>query len=235
MAIGEIAEACGIPLPTAHRLLKTLSERGYIRRYSNRHYALGSRLLSLGLTVHALLGAEARTLLLRLADELEQTATLAVLSGDRAEYLAHVPSIYTTRTSVELGRRVELHNTSVGKAILASLPIQEVRDIVRRAGLPRVTEFTVASEGELLAQLAEIRTRGYALAEEEREMGIRAVAVPVPGSLISPMAISIIGPLERLTLDAVQRAVPILQAAASEFSQQIELTAVNGKDGDNRD
>ena len=223
MAIGEVAEACGIPLPTAHRLLKTLADRGYIRRLSNRHYALGSRLLSLGLSVNALLGAEARTLLLRLVDELEQSATMAVLSGDRAEYLAHVPSMHTTRTSVELGRRVELHSTSVGKAILASLPLQEVRDIVRRAGLPKATEFTVTSEGALLAQLVEIRQRGYAIADSEREVGIRALAVPIPGSLISPMAISIIGPVERLTEAAVGQAIPVLQAAAAEFSRQISL------------
>lgn len=224
MAIGEIAEACGIPLPTAHRLLKTLSDRGYIRRYSNRHYVLGSRLLSLGLTVHALLGNEARAMLMCLADELEQTATLAVLSGDRAEYLAHVPSIHTARASVELGRRVELHNTSIGKALLAVLPVHEVREILRRTGLPRATDFTIVSEGELLVQLAEVRARGFALADQERELGIRAVAVPIPGSLISPMAISIIGPPDRLSLDQVCRAIPRLQAAAKEFSQQIELT-----------
>lgn len=221
MAIGEVAEACGIPLPTAHRLLKTLADRGYIRRLSNRHYALGSRLLSLGMSVNALLGAEARTLLLRLVDELEQSATMAVLSDDKAEYLAHVPSMHTTRTSVELGRRVELHNTSVGKAILALLPPREVRDVIRRTGLPRTTEFTVVSEGTLLAQLVEIRQRGYALVDSEREVGIRALAVPIPGSLISPMAISIIGPVERLPDAAVEKAIPILQAAAAEFSRQV--------------
>ena len=218
MAIGEIATASSIPLPTIHRLLRTLVERGYMRQLPNRQYALGFRLVPLGVAANAMVGSTAQTVLEELVEQLGETANLAILSGDHAEYVAQVPSRHAMRMFTEVGRRVEMHCTGVGKALLAQLDDQQVHAIVDRVGMPAYTPHTLTSEPELGAALATIRDRGYALDEQEQETGVRCVAVPVSAGLTSWMAVSVSGPLTRMTDDMVSRAVPLLQAAADRIA-----------------
>jgi IclR family acetate operon transcriptional repressor len=221
MAIGEIATVSDIPLPTIHRLLKTLVERGYMRQLPNRRYALGFRLIPLGLTANALLGTATKPALATLVAELGETANLAVLTEDHAEYVAQVPSPHAMRMFTEVGRRVNLHSTGVGKAILSTLDEKEVGAIVRRVGLPPQTANTITTEQSLNAALDRIKTRGYALDEEEQELGVRCVAVPLPGNALSPMAVSVSGPLARVTDQFVERAVPLLHMVAKQLSDDI--------------
>jgi IclR family acetate operon transcriptional repressor len=106
------------------------------------------------------------------------------------------------------------HCTAVGKAMLASSPDDEVRALLGRTGLPRHTEHTVTDPEELLAQLAEVRERGYAVDEGEQEVGVRCVAVAVPGSTLR-LAMSVSGPAPRMSDELVVHAVPVLQDAAA--------------------
>ncbi len=214
MAIGEIATATDIPLPTIHRLLRTLVERGYMRQLPNRRYALGFRLVPLGVAANATVGATAQSILSELVEELGETANLAILSGDYAEYVAQAPSRHAMRMFTEVGRRVEMHSTGVGKAILAQLDDRQVHAIVGRVGLPGYTSHTIVTESALVEALGSIRERGYALDEQERDTGVRCVAVPVSAGPGSWMAVSISGPVTRMSDDLVARAVPLLRAAA---------------------
>ncbi len=134
LTIGEIAAATDVPLPTVHRLLATLVDRGYMRQMSNRRYALGFRLVPLGATASSMVGADTEAVLGRLVDALGETANLAILSGSHAEYVAQVPSRHTMRMFTEVGRQVDLHCTGVGKALLAQLDDARVRTVVRRVG-----------------------------------------------------------------------------------------------------
>lgn len=218
MSIGDIAAGVGVPPSTAHRLLKTLVTRGYMRQLPNRRYALGFRLLPLGLTANTLLGADAGPLLSKLVSELGETANLAILSGDRAEYVAQVPSAHAMRMFTEVGRKVDLHCTGVGKALLAQLETDVVCDIIRRTGLEPKTPHTITTENALLAELEVISERGYAIDEQEQELGARCVAVAVPGRLLSPMALSVSGPVARMTDRLLERAVPLLVKYASRFA-----------------
>jgi IclR family transcriptional regulator, acetate operon repressor len=215
LAIGEIAASSDIPLPTIHRLLRTLVERGYMRQLPNRRYALGHRLVPLGIAAAATVGAGADAVLSGLVDQLGETANLAVLSGDHAEYVAQVPSRHSMRMFTEVGRRVELHCTGVGKALLAQLDADHVRAIVRRVGLSAYTPHTLTDEPALLASLEAIREQGYAVDEEEQELGVRCIAMPVVIGSTSWMAVSVSGPLSRMTDDVVDRAVPLLREAAA--------------------
>lgn len=221
MAIGELAFASGLPLPTIHRLLRTLVDRGYMRQLPDRRYALGFRLVPLAVTANAMIGATAQSMLADLVEELGETANLAALSGDRAEYVAQAPSRHSMRMFTEIGRRVELHCTGVGKALLAQLDDAQVEAIVHRAGMPAHTPHTMGTFRELKAALADIRRKGYALDEQEQEIGVRCVAVPVPGGLAPGMALSVSGPLPRMTDQLVKRAVPRLQRAAHTLSSQV--------------
>ncbi|KQP64498.1 IclR family transcriptional regulator [Nocardioides sp. Leaf307] len=213
LTIGEIAAATDLPVPTTHRLLRTLVDRGYMRQMPNRRYALGFRLVPLGATAGSTVGVDTEGVLSGLVDALGETANLAVLSGSRAQYVAQVPSRHTMRMFTEVGRQVDLHSTGVGKALLAQLDDDRALEHVRRVGLAPQTEHTLATEADLLADLALVRERGYALDEQEQEAGVRCVAVAVGPGPTSWMAVSVSGPVTRMTDDLVARAVPLLHAA----------------------
>jgi IclR family acetate operon transcriptional repressor len=214
--IGELAAVSGLPLPTVHRLLGTLIARGWVHQLPNRRYALGARLASVGAVAGRMVGAGAHGVLARLVEATGESANLAVRSGAYAEYVAQVPSRHAMRMFTEVGRRVELHCTGVGKAILAALDDEEVREIVEVVGLSAYTEHTVSTSKELFAELARIRERGYAIDEQEQELGVRCVAVALPGAG-RWQALSVSGPVTRMTEEAVARAVPVLVAAAAGF------------------
>lgn len=218
LGIGQIADATGLAQSTVHRLLQTLVERGYMRQLPDRRYALGFRLVPLGAAANQLVGVGAERLLGELVRELGETANLAVLAGDRAEYVAQAPSSHSMRMFTEVGRRVDLHATGVGKALLAQLADADVDAIVRRTGLPQYTPHTIATAVGLHASLAEIRARGYALDEQEQELGVRCVAVAVGSATPIQAAVSVSGPLTRMDDALVDRAVPLLQAAAQALS-----------------
>lgn len=211
--IGDVAAAAGLPVPTTHRLLRTLVDRGYVRQLPSRRYALGHRLVPLGAIAGTVAGADSHDVLAALVDALGETANLAVLSGPRAEYVAQVPSRHTMRMFTEVGRQVDLHCTGVGKALLARLDDERALELVRRVGMARRTEHTLVTEDALLADLAAIRSRGYALDEQEQESGVRCVALAV-GDPVPWMAVSVSGPPTRMTDDVVERAVPLLRDAA---------------------
>jgi IclR family acetate operon transcriptional repressor len=213
MALSEIAATSGVPLPTVYRLARTLVDRGYMRQLPNRRYALGSRLIPLGEVAGAMLGTWARPCLEHLVAELGESANLAALDGDRAVYVGQVPSTHSMRMFTEVGRRVRLHSTGVGKAILSLLPDDEVRALMARAGMPSHTSHTMTDAEELVAALHRIRRDGYAVDEGEQEVGVRCVAVPIDG-VTSRMAVSVSGPAGRMTPELVERAIPLLTEAS---------------------
>jgi len=228
-AVADVAAATGLPLATVHRLLRTLVERGYLRQSPDRRYALGSRLVPLGAAAKVTLGGNVDTVLRDLADELGETANLAVLSGDQAEYVGHAPSRHAMRMFTEIGERVPLHSTGVGKAMLAGRPEAEIGPLVRRRGLERRTPHTIGTEIALLAELRSIREQGFAMDDEEHEIGVRCVAVLVTSwaasGILDEMALSVSGPTARMTDDVVARAVRLLQAAATRLREDLLVAA----------
>lgn len=215
--VAEIAAGANLPVPTAHRLVRTLVERGYMRQLPNRSYALGFRLVPLASAANASVGAGALPVLAELVEELGETANLAVLSSEQAEYIAQVPSKFSMRMFIEVGRRVELHCTGVGKALLAQLDTSTINAIVDRRGLTRHTEHTITTRVALLAEMERIKRRGYALDDQEQEIGVRCVAVPVALDALSWIAVSVSGPVTRMTDELVERAVPLLVSAGAQL------------------
>ncbi|MFD0202518.1 MULTISPECIES: IclR family transcriptional regulator [Saccharothrix] len=216
-SLSELAATSGLPLPTIHRLIRTLVTLGYVRQNSNRRYTLGSRLIRLGETASRQFGTWARPLLAQLVDQVEETANLAVLDGDEVVYVAQVPSRHSMRMFTEVGRRLLPHGTGVGKAMLSQLPRDEVRALLARTGLPAYTPNTITDPDELLASLDQIAEQGYALDESEQELGVRCVAVPLHGAP-TLAAVSVSGPDSRLTKDSLSRIVPAILATATRLS-----------------
>lgn len=223
-SISALATSSGLPMPTIHRLIRTLVDLGYVRQNTNRRYALGARLIRLGEHASLQFGAWARPLLAELVEELGETANLAVLERDEVVYVAQVPSKHSMRMFTEVGRRALPHGTGVGKAMLAGLPADEVRELLRRTGMPAYTEHTHTEPDVLLSQLKEIADRGYALDEAEQELGVRCVAAAIPGAP-APAAVSVSGPEGRLTKDAVEHIAPIIRRAADRLSAELSMRA----------
>jgi IclR family acetate operon transcriptional repressor len=227
LGLSELAAVSGLPLPTVHRLVRTLVNRGYVRQEASRRYTLGSRLIRLGEISSQMLGTWLRPFLAQLVRLTGETANLAMLDGDEVVYIAQVPSPHSMRMFTEPGRRVQPHCTAVGKALLAELPPGEARALLERDGMPAYTPATITDPDLLIAHLEVIRKQGYAVDEGEQEVGVRcfAVAVPdAPGSL----AISTSGPQARMTDDAAARIVPALKRAAREISETIAAEGTAG-------
>ncbi|NIJ13611.1 IclR family acetate operon transcriptional repressor [Saccharomonospora amisosensis] len=226
-SLSELATSSGLPMPTIHRLIRTLVALGYVRQNANRRYALGARLIRLGENASLQFGTWARPLLTELVEEVGETANLAVLERDEVVYVAQVPSRHSMRMFTEVGRRLLPHGTGVGKAILAHLPADEVRTLLERTGMPSYTEHTHTDPDAFLDHLGMVAKQGYALDEAEQELGVRCLAVPVLGAP-TPTAVSVSGPEGRLTDDVVERIAPIVRRIAAELSQQLsarDLTA----------
>lgn len=224
VTLSELSASTDLPLPTIHRLLRTLVMKGYARQLPNRRYALGPRLIRLGEGANKQLGALARPQLKMLVDRLGETSNMAVLDSDMVVYIAQVPSSHSMRMFTEVGRRAHTHDTGVGKAILAQLDNETVRNIVTRAGMPTPTEKSIGSVEQLLEELANIRERGYSIDEQEQELGVRCFAMAVPNAP-TPTAISVSGPISRVDESFADKAVPLLRSAAQAISDDLNLAS----------
>ena len=220
IGLSELAGRSGLPLPSIHRLVRTLVQRGYMRQLPNRRYALGARLIPLGQVAGTMLGAWAQPVLTGLVDALGESANLAVLDHDAVMYIGQVPSRHTMRMFTEPGRRVPAHCTGVGKALLSQLPDEAVRELLARTGMQAATPNTITDPETMLAELVKIRREGHAMDEGEQEIGVRCVAVPVHGAL-GTLGISVSGPAPRMTPELIERAVPLLRAAGERLSAEI--------------
>jgi len=220
LGLSQLATRVQLPLPTAHRFVRTLVELGYLRQEPSRQYALGPKLIWLGESSAHMLGSWARPYLSDLVDSLGESANLATLDGDQIVYVGQVQSRKSMRMFTEVGRRVSPHCTAVGKALLALIDPVDVQTLLSRTGLDAFTEHTVTDPDVLAAQLAQVRERGYAMDEQEQELGVRCVAVAVPRAP-SRIALSVSGPAPRMTDDLVARAVPQLIDAALRLSDDL--------------
>jgi IclR family pca regulon transcriptional regulator len=180
MSLSDVATAAGLARPTARRLLLTLQEMGYVRPVDGG-FQLTPKVLALGMSYVSSLGLWdiARPHLEALVRRTGESSSMAQLDGSDIVYVARVsvPKIIALR--VDIGTRFPAAQTSQGKVLLADLS-PDVRETVlavpSRAGLP---PSTGRSHGQLLAELSQVRARGWALADEELAPGVRSVAVPV--------------------------------------------------------
>ncbi|WP_151084103.1 IclR family transcriptional regulator domain-containing protein [Nocardioides cynanchi] len=196
MSLAEVATATGLARPTARRLLLTLAELGYVRS-ADGTFSLTPRCLSLGTAYVASLGLWdlARPHLETLVRQTGESSSMAQLDGSDIVYVARVsvPKIIALR--VDIGTLFPAPQTSQGKVLLAALSADELDAtlaIPSRSGLP--PRPPVETEPGLLAELTQVRARGWALADEELAPGVRSVAVPVrdgTGAVRSAMNVTV--------------------------------------------
>jgi len=224
IGLSQLAEKADLPLATIHRLVRTLVNLGYVRQEDSRQYSLGAQLMRLSDTASKRVGAWTRPAMTAAVAELGESVNLAILDADEVVYVAQVqPSANFMRMFTEVGFRTAPHATAVGKAILAHYPDEDVVALLGRTGMQRHTDTTLVTPQAFLAELAEVRRLGYAVDEGEQEIGVRCVGVAVPDTP-QPMALSMSGPLARVTDEVVEHAHRVLSDAATEIRSVLSRT-----------
>jgi DNA-binding IclR family transcriptional regulator len=223
-SVTELARRMDVHKSTVSRLLSTLERRGMVERHERtQKYRLGFAVVRLasGVAAPADLPRIARSLSERLCDQTGETVNLAVLEGREVVNIDEVNRSDSVVVSSWLGRRTGLHMTSHGKVFLMHLP-EAVRDEILNPPLQVCTPNTVTDPGELRAQLAEARTRGWAYTREELEIGLNAVAAPVfsaDGTVVAALSTS--GPAYRLTEARLSQVGTLTRRTAEEISRRL--------------
>jgi IclR family pca regulon transcriptional regulator len=207
-SLGSIVATTGWSKPAVYRLVRTLETVGALRQQEGKGYVLGPALITLGQAAMRATGLQqiARPYIERLAEQIGETVVLTVLDGDEVVYLDRIESDQILIPRTRLGSRLPAYCTSTGQALLAGLDDEEV---VRRVGdreFEKRGPNTLRDTRELLARLAEVRRRGFALNDEELTIGHRAVAAPVRNHTDAGVAaISISVPAARVANSELMR------------------------------
>lgn len=215
--VTELADRLGMGKSTVHNHLSTLEEYEYVTR-SGDEYELGLRFLELGghTRNRMKLFQMAKPEIENLAAETGELANVATEEFGECVYLYRSKGDRAVELDTHLGLRMTMHNTALGKAMLAYLPEERVDRILEKHTLTPMTAHSTTDSDELRSQLSEVRERGYALDLEERLEGLRCVAAPVRDSSGSVLgAISISAPTNRLKGDRLQSEIPDLVVSAA--------------------
>jgi DNA-binding IclR family transcriptional regulator len=222
LSLSEIADRSGMPLTTVHRLLAELTAWGALARRDDGRYEIGRKLWDLGLLapVQLELRQVAAPFLLDVHTATRDTVHLAVREGTRALYVERISGRESVPVVSQVGSRLPLHATGVGKVLLAAAP-DEVCDEVFRT-LTRETRHTVVDPVRLRRELGEIRRRGFARTTEEMSLGTISVAVPIAvergGGPVVSGALGIVVPSHGRD---VARLVPVLEVAARGIGREL--------------
>ena len=229
LSVKNLSEKVNLPMGTTHRLLASLAYFGFISQdLVSKKYHLGFKLVNLA---NALLGqidlrTVARPHLMDLARKVNETIHLVILDQKEALFLDRIESS-EDRLGLQMvskvGMRTPAHCCGVGKVLLAALSEKELDDIIEAKGLPKRTEKTITDPDQLKLHLEAVRNQGYAVDDEEEDLGTRCVAAPIRNEVGHVVAaISISGPAIRNTwkkiIDTLKDQV---KDTAFEISQQL--------------
>lgn len=222
-AITELAEDLDVHKSTAFRLLATLEEHGLVEQSEDRgRYRLGMGILRLAGATGARLDLvqEARPVTRQLASDTGETVNIAVLSEASALYVEQVAGSSALQSHNWVGQHIPLHATSNGKVLLSGVRREELDPLLENLRLH--TEVTKVDPVALRTELEQVRTQGYAVAVDELEVGLAAVAAPIRnahGDVIASISVS--GSTYRLSGDRLPEIVQAVVLAAGEVSRRL--------------
>lgn len=224
LGVVELARKVGLSPSNVSRLLSSLV-RGNVVEYDGGtgRYRLGIGLVRLAsvVTDHLDLRAVAHRHLEALVEGTRETASLSIFTGEHAVTIDFVPSPLAVVSVIQLGRPGLVHCTSVGKLLLAYQE-EDVRERALSKPLPRFTPRTIVDPDLVRLELQRIREQGYAMAEEEREPELNAIAVPVRGAYGQILgALGVQGPAHRFDRSAMLQALGLLRREAEPLSRQL--------------
>ncbi len=217
MSIAQLAERTGIARAAVRRVLYTLCELGYAERDDGGHFTLRPQILALGHAYlsSAPLASSAQPLLDQVSDQVHESCSMAALDGDDIVYVARSSrSARIMSIDLGVGSRLPAHCTSMGRVLLAHLPPAELAAYLRRVKMVAYTPRTQASKEALAQSLDAVRASGYAVVDQELELGLRSIAVPVgdDGRVAAALNVSVqaarvpLGEMEKRFLRPLQQA-----------------------------
>lgn len=225
LRLSDARDALGVGQSTAHRLMAMLVYRGFVTQNPvTRVYQVGSALVEIGLAAVSKMDLRgvARPVLEALAADVGETVHLGVLEDGDVRFLDAVESDLALRVAGRVGMSLPAYATSLGKALLAHLSQEELRALYPRESLTPVTNRTVTRRSELEEELIRVRERGYAVNQDESEVGVRSLGMAVDHAQRGVVAaVSIAAPKARLTNPKVERAAERLRAACEEIGSAL--------------
>jgi len=225
----EISRKLQIPKSSASYILRTLEKQAYLNRHPETgKYRVGLKILSL--SRGALSGIDVREVALpimrHLVEKTNLTCHLAILDGPEAVYIEKVEPSGFLRVDTWVGRRMRVHATSVGKALVAHIPPERLEKMIAQTGMEKRTPKTITTVPRLLKELEKVRAQGYAIDDEENNLGARCLGAPVfdqSGMIEASLGLS--GTTNQVNAHTMPRIVEALKDAARHISLQLGYRA----------
>jgi DNA-binding IclR family transcriptional regulator len=196
-----VSRCVGMPPPTVYRILNTLKIRGYVDRTSDGTYRVSNKLFSRRhqKSRDEILFELAKPVMVNLSLQCGETVNLATLDGSEMVIIGTVEGQQSLRLISKIGNRRCVHSTALGKAFASRMDESEVRELLEKCGMPRLTPASLATETALFAELKRIRRTGFAIDSEENEPGVCCIGRSIEDPSGKPVAsLSISGPAFRL-------------------------------------
>jgi len=222
MTISQLSVKTGLSRAAVRRCLYTLTKLGFAGAEDGTRYSLRPRMLTLShtYTTSNTLSSAAQPILERMSAALHESFSVATLDGEDIVYIARTSVSRVMAVDLHIGSRLPAYCTSMGRVLLAWLPTDQLEQYLSRVNLVPYTTRTVTSIDKLRLILRNVRRNGYALCDQEYEVGLRSLAVPVyspSGRVVATINLS--GNAHRMTvLDMQTRYLPHLRNAANELS-----------------
>lgn len=194
MTLADVARATGLSRPTARRLLLTLEHLGYVQ-LDGRHFRLTARVLNIGYAYLSSLDLAdvAQPEMEALVERTHESCSAAVLDRTEIVYVARVPAKRIMGPSLGLGSRLPAYATSMGRVLLAGRSGGELDTALAASDLRPLTPRTLTERAALKAEIAQVREQGWALVDQELELGLRSIAAPLrnrPGCVVAALNVS---------------------------------------------
>ncbi|WP_299351168.1 HTH-type transcriptional regulator BhcR [uncultured Shimia sp.] len=234
LTLSELADELDQSPATMYRVLSTLSARGFVETDPQTQewhigpvsFRLGSAFLRRSSVVE-----RARPVMRKLVEATGETANLGIEKDNRVMFVSQVETHESIRAFFPPGTQSQMHASGIGKALLSLFPERRMDRFLREQQLTRFTDKTLSDPDTIRAEMAKARTLGYAVDDEEKNLGMRCVAAPIVNFYGEAVAgISVSGPVSRLTTDRIPEVAALVSEAAQELSRGLGADTPNSED-----
>lgn len=224
LGVTELANRVGLHKSTAHRLLATLARRNYIEKTEAGTYKIGLKLIeAVSCYINSLeLQTEARPYIVQITSHLGLTSHLGVLDGDQVVYIEKMDVVSTVKMYSQIGLRMHAYCSSLGKCLLSNYSKEELEGRMKNCSFIKFTPNTISNMEELHEEMAKVRRQGWAMDDQEFEIGHRCIGAPIydyRGDIIASISAS--GDVRVLTDDRIEDTASYVKQVALELSRSM--------------